>query len=361
MLDEDGVAELLGGAVKYEAVVSSWLGGTNLAESVPVDSGSVAWSTNRDVPGSLDLVVPRVWHGFDWVPGIDDRHPLARFGQQLWVSIRVTALVSGTYWDFPRGKFLITDWDVDAGTVQVTGESLTRRLVDAGLRTPTAPRAGGTIASELKRLVAPHMGLIIDPGLVDRPVPAMSWGESRFEAVKELADAWPARLREDGFGNLHLLPPLAAVPVPLATLTDDDSIDGIPVVVAAYQSDSRSGAFNVIVARGQEQDDAGKPAFQEVASVTSGPLAIATYGEITGRISSQAITSRFVARQVANAELAKSIRRARTIPVTLAADPRWEVDDAVAVHADGFLHWGYVSGLQIPLVPDAMRMDVEIP
>ena len=358
--DGDGdVADVLPGAVFWEPVVSSWLGPDLLAESVPVDGGSVSWSANREVPGGLDLGVPRVRHGRSWVPGIDDRHPLARFGQVLHVSVRVTALVSARSWLYRLGTFLVTDWQLDAGAVRVTGESMTRKVVDARLRTPTATRAGGTLTSELKRLVTPYMGLIVDPALTNRAVPKMAWGESRIDAVREIVAAWPARAREDAFGNLRILPPLPDVPVPLATLTD--GADG--TVVSAYQSDTRDGTFNVVVARGQQEDDQGRPAFQQVAQVTTGPLAVGTYGEVTTFLSTPLLNSLAACSAAARTHLANVTRPARTIPVTLAPDPRWEVDDAVAIRADDALHWGFVSGVQIPLTSadGDQRMDVEVP
>lgn len=356
---EGDVADLLDGAVIWEPVVSSWLGGECLAETVPVDGGSVSLSANREVHGGLDLVVPRHWRGRSWVPGIDDRHPLARFGQVLHVSIRVTGVVSGKSWDFRRGTYLVTDWDADAGAVRVTGESMLRKVVDARLRTPTATRAGGTLVSELKRLVTPYMGLVIDPALTDRAVPKMSWGESRIDAVKEIVAAWPARMREDPFGNLRILPPLGEVPTPLATLTDGER----GTVVSAYQSDTRDGTFNVVVARGQQEDDQGRPAFQQVAQVTTGPLAVGTYGEVTTFLSTPLLNSLAACSAAARTHLANVTRPARTIPVTLAPDPRWELDDSAAVQADDALHWGFVSGAQIPLTTGDgdMRLDVEVP
>lgn len=357
MRDAPGLGPLLSGAVTWEPVVSSWLGGRLLAEVVPVDSGSVTWSTHREVQGALDLTVPRKALGRSWAPGLDTEHPLARFGQQLHVTVRVTSLGSGESWDFRLGTFLVTATECDAGSVRVTGESILRRLVESRLRYPIAPRAGGTLKSEARRLVPSYIGLIVDPSLTDRACPAMSWGESRVDALEELATAWPARLREDVYGNVQLLAPLNAVPAPVETLTDGEG----GTVVSAYASDSRDGAYNVVVARGQEQDDAGKPAFQAVAEVESGPFAVDSYGEVVRFFSSPLITSMSAARSAARSLLNESIRPARTIPVTLAPDPRWELDDAVAVVADGQPWWGYVSGVQIPLTTGDgdQRMDVE--
>lgn len=357
MLEFEGLTSL-DTALTWWPSVQSWHGGELLSADVPVDSGSVTWSTSREVPGTLDLTVPRERRGVSWVPGSDPSHPLARFGQVLHVSVRFASLVSNLTWERRLGTFLITGWDLDAGTVRVTGESQTRRLVGARFRTPTAPRSGGTLASEAKRLASPHMGVIIDPALVNRAVPAMSWGESRVEALQEIADAWPARMREDAWGNLTFSPPLPATAVPTVTLTD--RVGG--TVVGAYQSDTRDGTYNVVVARGQEADDAGKPAFQAIADVSYGPLKVSDYFEEVRFFSSPLITSREIAQSSAETMLANSVRPARTIPVTVSSDPRWELDDAVAIEADDGRFWGYVGGFQMPLTVDDgdMRMDVHV-
>ncbi len=356
--DAAALGALLSGAVVWEPVVSSWLGGSWLA-NVPVDSGTVTWSTGRDVPGSLDLTVPRVHGGRDWRPGLDDDHPLAAKGQVLHVAVRVSSVSGAQSWVIPWGQFMITKAEPDAGAVRVAGVSMTERLVRARLRTPTAPRTGGTLATELRRLLPASMGLDVDPALTDRACPDMAWGESRIGAVQEIAAAWPARLREDAHGGMRALPPLDGVPDPVDTLTD--GVGG--TVVGAYESDDSSGVTNVVVARGQETDEAGRPTFQAEAEQTTGPFAVDRFGESVAFFASPLIDSPVAAQAAASTRLASLTRAARTIPVTLAPDPRWDLDDAVEVLADGQRWWGWVSGLTLPLTTDGgdMRMDVEVP
>lgn len=358
MRSADGLADLLPGALTWEPRIESYLGGVWLA-SVPVASGSVTWSTGRDVQGSLDLTVPRVVSGFDWRPGADVRHPLGRFGQTLHVSVRVSSLVSGLAWNLRLGTFLVTGSEPDAGDVRVTGASMFQRVVDNRLTTPTPTRAGGTLYSELRRILPASIPLSMDAALTDRACPSMSWGESRVDAVYEIADAWPARLRETATGGARILAPLPDVPIAPVPLTDGER----GTVVSAYESDSRDGVFNRVVARGQESDDRGMPTVQAVAEVTSGPLSTrGPYGAVTMFHSSPLYTSKAQALSGARKRLADVTRRARTVPVTLAPDPRWELDDAVAVEAGGQSWWGYVSGLTFPLTVDDgdQRMDVEV-
>lgn len=360
------LAPFLGRSLTWGVSVESWLGGQSLG-MVPVSGGGVTWSTSREVPGSLDLVVPRLHpvpggsSPVDWRPGRDESAPLARFGQEL--DVRLTVSVPGRVWpSIPLGRFLVTGTDPGPGVVRVSAESLTRRVVDDRLTSPTAPRSGGTLASEAKRLVRPvGLSLTIDDALTDRAVPSsMSWGESRIDALREIAEAWPARLVEDSTGGLHMLAPLADVPEPLDTLTDGEG----GTVLAAYEQDTRDGTYNRVVARGQETTEAGLPAFQAVRQVSEGPLAAnGPYGAVTYFFASPLLTSLSAAQAAATTRLAALTRPARTLPVTLAPDPRWEVGDAVAVVADGQTWRGWVSGVTIPLtVADGdMRMDVEVP
>lgn len=351
-------ASQLGGAVTWEPVVSSWLGSEYLGQ-VPVSSGSVVWSTGREVPGSVSLEVPRFDRGVSWWPGDDPRHPLARFGQTLDVAVKVGSVVSGQSWIVPMGRFLVTNWDDNGDTISVSGASMFQRIEDDRFVSPMATRSGGTLVSELRRVLPASVGLTVAAGLTNRAVPAMSWGESRMDAVREIAAAWPARLREDRAGNAVVLPPLPDVPAPTETLTDGEG----GTVVSAYRTDTRDGAYNRVVARGQETTDSGLPAFQHVADMETGPMRVrGPYGVVTRFFSSPLITSRSAAAASARTMLADAVRPARTVPVILAPDPRWELDDAVEVVKGEDRVWGFVSGLQVPLtVGDGdMRLDVEV-
>lgn len=349
--------EEVAGALTWRPHVSSWLAGGWLG-TVPVADGSVTWSTRREVPGSLELTVPRRDDGFDWCPKRDAAHPLAANGQVLRVAIQATTLVSKRVATIPVGSFRITSWQDNGDTVSVTAVSMFRLIENARLRRATSPRSGGTLVSELRRLVPSSMGLTVDAGLTDRACPAMTWGESRMDAIQEIARAWPARLRETMTGGVSVLPPLAAVPTPVNYL--HDGVGG--TVVSAYPSGSEDGLFNVIVARGTESDDAGAPMIQHDEAQTTGPLSVSRFGEKVMFFSSPLITSGGQAIATAQTMLADKVRQSLTLPVIAAADPRIELDDAAEVlDADGERYWGYVSGYTLPLRANGdMRIDVEV-
>ena len=362
-------AEALSSAFSWEARVDSWLGQTWLGR-VPVKAGSVTWTTSQQVQGTLSLTVPRIGAvsqdegARDWTPLAPDS-PLATMGQVLHVQVTVASLVSTDRWDIPLGRFLITQWEVGATDIRVTGKSPLQRLEDDRLTSPTVPYSGGTLASELRRLVGGHMGIIVSDALTNRPCPSMSWGESRIDAIYEIADAWPARLREGPDGVLYVLPPVPAITErPEKSLTDGDA----GTVIGVTRQGSRAGIFNRIVARGQEQDDAGQPRFQAIIDQTTGPLRTSgPYGIVTRFFSSPLITSKQAALNSATTMLATSVRQKTTVPVTHTPNPTLTLDtpvELITANIDGaatITQWGIVTSTEIPLVySGTSRSDVEV-
>lgn len=362
-------ADALSSAFSWDARVDSWLGRTWLGQ-VPVKAGSVTWTTSQQVQGTLSLTVPRIGaagqdeDSRDWTPLAPDS-PLAAMGQVLHVQVTVASLVSTDRWDVPLGRFLITQWEVGETDIRVTGKSLLQRLEDDRLTSPTVPYSGGTLASELRRLVGGHMGVIVSDALTNRACPSMSWGESRIDAVYELTDAWPARLREGPDGVLYVLPPIPSITErPETTLTDGEA----GTVIGVTRQGSRNGIFNRIVARGQEQDDAGQPRFQAIVDQTTGPLRTSgPYGVITKFFSSPLITSESAAFDSAVTMLATSVRQKTTVPVTHAPNPTLTLDtpvELITATIDGAAEinqWGIVTSTEIPLVySGTSRSDVEV-
>ena len=362
-------ADALSSAFAWEARVDSWLGQTWLGR-VPVKAGSVTWTTSQQVQGTLSLTVPRIGAvsqdegARDWTPLAPDS-PLATMGQVLHVQVTVVSLVSTDRWDIPLGRFLITQWEVGSTDIRITGKSLFQHLEDDRLTSPTVPYSGGTLASELRRLVGGHMGVIVSDALTNRPCPSMSWGESRIDAIYEIADAWPARLREGPDGVLYVLPPVPAITErPETTLADGEA----GTVIGVTRQGSRAGIFNRIVARGQEQDDAGQPRFQAIIDQTTGPLRTSgPYGIVTKFFSSPLITSKQSALNSATTMLATSVRQKTTVPVTHTPNPTLTLDtpvELITANIDGaatIAQWGIVTSTEIPLVySGTSRSDVEV-
>lgn len=330
---EGPTSDVLAGAAGWAPLVSAWKGGTLLAAQVPIESGRLSVDSRQEVPERLTFTVPE-WApaieggpGRSWVPDSPD-HPLAHFGQFVSVDIRVQSALQQTEWVTRLGRFVIQSWDHDdaAGLVQVECVGVLQRALDARFRTPESPRAEGTFESEFRRLVVAGVPVEVDPSLVDRPVPtSFQWPEDRLAALYDIADAWPARLRTDENGTVRLLPPLAEHPEPVLRLTDGER----GTVISAPRSAGRDGIYNVVVGRSSATDDPAKAPLQAVREVLYGPLAPAEYGEAVRFWSSPLATTYDELAAAADTMLRNSVRPAISQRVTLAPDPRIELDDAL--------------------------------
>ena len=348
--------EVLAGTCVWQPRVASWLGSTWLGD-VPVSRGRLVASVTQKIPERLSLTVPR-FSGRDFRPGSDPLHPLARYGQELIVSIVVSSVVSTDSWETRVGRFLVSDWDDgDGDSIDVTAVGRLRRVQDAKLTAPTQPASGATLMSEARRLLPPGVSAGFDAALVDRACPAgMAWDEDRLSALQEIADAWPALLRTDEWGQVIFRAPLDPIPAPVLTIRDGER----GTLVAAPRSDTRDGAYNQVVARSSAS---GVQDLQAVAEQRTGPMAVdGEYGVVTKTWSSPLVTSQVQAQASAESMLASSLLPASSIPVVCAPDPRIDLDDPVEVIRDGERTWGWVTGYDLPLtVADGdMRVDVGV-
>jgi hypothetical protein len=348
---------VLASASSWGCRVVSWLGAVVLADDIPA-TGRATVNTQQQVPEHLELTVPRFSvvnnRTVDWLPA-DPRSPLARFGQQL----DVTVIADGV--ETRIGRYLITDWEDAGDTVRVTGEGVLQSAVEDRLTTPTAPRDDGTLKSEFLRLLPPYMTARFDDALVDRPVPrAMEWDEDRLAALFEIADAWPARVRTDPWGQVLVLPPLPSDAVPVVSITDGEG----GTLVGAPISDTRASAYNMVVAR-SSQDGVSA---QAVARVLSGPMKPdGDYRPVPKFYSSPLLDDEAQCLSAAQKLLADAVRPSRVLRVEMAPDPRVQEDDPVEIitgkgtrREERF--WGFVIGNDLPLTPSdgAQRLDVAI-
>lgn len=352
-------ARVLSAASSWQCLSSSWLGGRVLADVVPLTRGRVTWSTSRRVQADLKLTVPRftveAGRTVDWLP-TGPQAALARFGQVLDASILAEGVAARL------GRFLITEWKQTDGAIEVSAAGLLQTAADDRLLTATAPRDDGTLKSEFLRLLPGYMTAQFHPALQDRACPkGMEWSEDRLAALYEIADAWPARLREDSWGQVQVLPPLTPITTkPVVSLTD--GVGG--TVITAPLTDTREGGYNVFVARSSAPDvDA-----QAIAQVSGGPMdPNGDYRPVPKFFASPLLLTEAQCLAAAITMRDESVRSSRIRRVTMAPDPRIELDDPVELIVDkGTVRetrdWGRVVGVDMPLtVADGdMRVDVAI-
>jgi hypothetical protein len=239
-----------------------------------------------------------------------------------------------------------------------------RRVSEQKLTGATVPAAGGTLASEARRLLPVGVSAGFDPALVDRPVPSMEWTSDRLAALQEIADAWPALLRTDEWGQVQFTAPLAVTPRPVLRLVDGMPYRGLPgdqrgTVVGVDRSDTREGVYTEVVAR----SSATGVEIEAVARQLTGPMAATgPYGVVTREWASPLLGSQQAAQASAETMLRNSLVPARVLPVMHVADPRITLDDPVEVVRDGMRDRGWVVGYDLPLTVNdgLMRTDVGV-
>lgn len=349
--------EALAGSLRYRPQVAAWMGPLVTAPEVPVISGRVTVDVTQKVPEKLSLTVPRYstvdGRRFDWRPGTDVTHPLARYGQTLTVQIVCVSSVTGTQWTSRIGRYRIQSWQSqDDGTVTVEAVGMLQVVADDLLTAPVAPQPDGTLASEFRRLLPSGFTVSIDPALLDRACPqSMAWAEDRLGALYDIAEAWPARLRtsEDGW-RLKLLPPLPTL-IPQAGTTVVTFYSGTRgVTVSAPPADTRDGTYNRIVARSSSTDLPASTLVQAVVDTRTGPTAPnGQYRPVTKMWSTPLATTEDQLAKAGATWLANNARPSRTVGVTTLPDPRVELDDPAVVYHDGPGYVGWVVGYDLPL------------
>lgn len=246
MLDMSAAAlEMVKRSYTIRLRVDSWLGDDLLAAEVPVSGGEETGDRSLSVPESITLTVPRLDRGESWDP-VENDHPLGSDGQRLHVSLGVDLGLGETEW-IERGWFLITSSATEGDTVTVQGKGLLQLIDEARFVSPFEP--SGTFSSTVRSLVEPALTVDIDAGLTDRNVPVgLQWDEDRLGGLNEILSAWPAIARVNENGTLSVKPPPTTFSSVLA-VTDDPKTG----TVVQWQSErTRDGAFNIVVARGED-------------------------------------------------------------------------------------------------------------
>lgn len=224
----------------------SWLNGQLLADDIPVADATEERDRSLAVPETVTLTVPRRDRGTVWSP-LNPGDPLAAYGQQIRLSYGVDVGGGDMEW-IARGWFLVTDSDTSGDTVSVTTHGLMTLIDEAKFAAPFQPSTTDTFVSTAQALVEPALTVTVDGSLTDRGLPlGIQWDTDRMGAFTELLGAWPAdaEVTEDG---LLLLSAVSDAGVPVADITDADG----GTVVQWEGAASRDGAFNLVVAQGED-------------------------------------------------------------------------------------------------------------
>lgn len=237
--------------------ISVTLGGTILADDIPVISGTEEFDDSLRVPERVQLSVPRILDGVDLIP-TGPTSALAPYGQRLHLKVGVDSVSGSTEW-IDRGEFLIHTVQLQGEEIAITAVGLLELIDEA--RLVAAFRPAGTFTTALRALVEPALTVVIDPAvtLLDRAVPTdLNEDEDRLQALLNLLTAWPARAQVDPAGFLRILTtddyPDGGT-VQLYNFTDPDGADQrFANVLQVGGAVTRDGLYNTVVARGQAAD-----------------------------------------------------------------------------------------------------------
>ncbi|MFJ2719363.1 hypothetical protein [Streptomyces sp. NPDC087437] len=334
----------------------AWRDGELLAADIPVNDGSEDRDRSLAIPERVSLSVPVRDRGVTWDPGADPGHPLAAYGQQIRILYGVD--VGGSWEWIDRGWFLITESGADGDTVSVTTQGLLTLIDEAKLVAPFQP--SGTIVSTIRGLVEPALTVEFGGGLADRAVPVgMQWDDDRMAGLTEVLDAWAADAQVTTAGTLLVDAVTDGGPAVLS-LTD-----GIGGTVMRWQgTTTRDGAFNVVVAQGE--DEWGNQ-LQGVAYDTDS-LSPYQYGgpfnplPVPHVFQSPLMRTVAQCRQGAQSTLLRLRRTAsRRLGVTMVPHPGLMTGDVVSVTGAGLVDAPCViESLSLPYSPGEMSLAIRV-
>lgn len=334
----------------------SWRDGDLLAADIPIADGGEDRDRSLNIPERISLTVPRRDRGIDWDPGANPDHPLAAYGQQLHVSFGVD--IGGDFEWIDRGWFLITESTTDGDTVTVTAQGLLTLIDEAKFVAPFQP--SGTLTSTIRSLVEPALTVEFGAGLVDQSVPVgMQWDDDRLGGLNEVLDAWAADAHVTVDGTL-LVEALTDGGSPVLSLTD-----GIGGTVIRWQgSTSRDGAFNVVVAQGE---DAGGNQIQGVVYDTDSPSPYRYGGPfnvlpVPYTFSSPLMSTLAQCRAAAASKILQLRRTAsRRLEVTMVPHPGLMLGDIISATGAGLVNAPCViESLSLPYSPNEMNLAVRV-
>lgn len=333
--------------------VQSWLGGQLLADDIPVAAGTLEIDTSLPVPERITLSVPATG---TWLPDGPD-HPLSWHGQRL--RVRRGVVVGGQEHLVDLGWYRTEEAGPAAGdVVAVTATGLLEVAAEARFLQPLALPAGPSYAAAVRRVLAGLLPVAVE-GVTDRAVTARVWEEDRLDALYELVDTWPARMRVDPGGVLLVTAAHADTDPVVADIVDGE--DG--TLVQLTPAGSRQGVYNgyraSTIPAGDEAPLRAIVVDRESGSPTrwNGP-----YGRVPAFYASPLLQTTAQCSAAAATLLARSLSRAPTITVEAAPNLLLEPGDVARVRRGGYDVDARVVSQVLPLVAEggAMRLGLSV-
>lgn len=329
--DEDFLAEQAGTTTGDRLVATVWRGSQDPLE-VPVTAWDLDWDAGRQVQGQTTLTIADV-DGLLAPWGFGDLlAPGGSLMRLAWVSGRTGLRLPLGAWRI-RGARPVEQWRVyrsgsalvrvpGGGQVTVRADEVTSAAKLARLDAVPGPTRGMCLA-EVEHLLDGIMAVTAN-GVVDVPVPALTYGEDRMDAVEQVLAVLGAVHRMAPDGSLEVLTPQS---VPVLTLAGGDS--GTLIDVTRELSDD--GVFNAVTSRGQTA--AGAPLVAR-AVITGGPLEFGgPFGRVPAFHDSTSATAQAVQADAAAALAGQTAGAEAVLPVDCVTNPAVQLHDRVVIAA----------------------------
>lgn len=347
------VSDLFGPALResHRLAVEAWVTGPYLSTPVnlPVTGGSVTVDGTNPVRGRCDLEIADA--------SLFPHHyqdALAPYGSEVLVR-RGIRYPNGVAEMVPLGLFRVEEVALDAaaGTIHVAGSDRMAQLADERFTSPYAPARYSRHVDVIEDLVhAVYPNAPVETPAIATTVGAPVFEEDRVAAIFELATAIGCTAYWDGTGRFVVVPIPPAEADSYVWVADASPVG---VLVDATRRLTREGAYNGVVARGQDTA-AGNVGVQAlvVDNRTDSPTRWGgPFGHVPRFYSSPLITTAAQATSAATALLAQATGLADATDATCIPNPAIEPGDPVlVVWPDGTSAIHLVESFTVPLSAD---------
>lgn len=312
-----------GAAVQLE--VTSWLGGRDLGVLPITPAWSVSDSDDEQVPGHLAVDVPSTP---EWRP-TSGGHPLAARGHRYRVRAGVRLPGTATVEWLPLGWFLANPVEDAGDTLRVTGVGLLQQVAESRFLMPfrTTSSTRMAVVQKLLQGILP----VRFSGLTNEAQGAAVWEEDRLGALREVADAWPARVTVNDDGAVELRPAYndLAPGAPVVTIRD-----GVNLVDATL-AQAEGGRYNGYRVSTVPEGDAAP--VSETWTLPHGDFRWGgPWGYRPGYYASPLLRpDRVKLRQVAQTMTQRAQRRMDAWDITALPDPRLQPGDVIRLVHSG--------------------------
>ncbi|WBB59351.1 hypothetical protein O7599_27805 [Streptomyces sp. WMMC500] len=343
---------------------------------VPITEGTVTFDATAEEERRCEFTVPRFdSNGFDWQPGRDRLHPLAPYGQSVYISNGLFNPASpGEFYMCHMGHYLITNVESDSHTVKVTGADLWRKLKEQLIQGSPIDGFGpsNTYQGALGRLT--WVGLqnsltddvqIITPDFSAMPTnPRLSqfvatpFMSDRTEPIKTLAEAWGARVYVNDVADLAFVPHVRE-PSGTPVFTFRGGPTG--TMLRRVRTQDRDGVYNWIIAQGKNPATGANTYFGRLFTQT-GPLDIrGPHGWVSQYYETGQFATVDDAVRTVNDLWAASMLRGFTETVSAVPNAALQLYDTVRViDDDGSSNVMLILALDVPLTASSLGGEMRV-